>query len=133
MDIQQSLARVLDRKEPLAELFYTHFFSRYPEVRQYFARVNMKRQAVLLTMALQLSVQYYVNSFPAIAAYLKILGEKHQDWGIPREQYPKFCAAMLETLSQFHGADWSTQLNEQWKDAIELAGAKLQEGYNSAS
>jgi hemoglobin-like flavoprotein len=133
MDIQQSLARILEGKEPLADLFYMHFFEEYPEVKPFFARVNMKRQAVLLTVALQLSVQYYEHAFPAIAKYLQILGEKHQDWGIPREHYPKFRAAMLATLGRFHGKDWSAGLAQDWKDAIDLASAKMLEGYRPAS
>jgi hemoglobin-like flavoprotein len=133
VDIQHSLARILERKEPLAELFYMCFLNEYPEVRQFFARVNMKRQAVLLTMALQLSVQFYAKAFPAIASYLEILGEKHQDWGIPCEHYPKFREAMLLTLRRFHGDDWSRELAQQWKDAIDLASSKMLDGYAPAS
>ena len=133
MDIQQSLARILERKEPMADMFYPFFLAKYPEVQKFFARVNLKRQAVLLTAALQLSVQYYVKSFPAIASYLKILGEKHEEWGIPREDYPKFHAAMLETLSRFHGNDWNAKLAQQWSDAIDLAINKMLAGYAPAS
>jgi hemoglobin-like flavoprotein len=132
MDIQESLARILERKQPVVDMFYIVFLDTYPEVRQFFARVNLKRQAVLLTAALQLSVQYYLKSFPAIAAYLKILGEKHQDWGIAAEHYPKFRAAMLDTLCRFHGDDWTPQLAEQWNDAIELASNKMLDGYTPA-
>jgi hemoglobin-like flavoprotein len=135
MNIEQSLGRILERREPLADLFYTSFLDEYPEVRQFFVRVNMKRQAVLLTIALQLSVQHYVyvKSFPAIPAYLKILGERHQNWGIPREHYPKFREAMLSTLSRFHGHDWNAELAQQWKDAIDLASDKMLEGYTLTS
>ena len=132
MDIQQSLARILKRKEPLADLFYLLFLDEYPEVRQFFLRVNMKRQAILLTMALQASVEYYAHSFPAIAAYLKILGEKHQEWGIPREHYPKWRAAMMSTLGRFHGADWTPELAAQWESALDLASQKMLEGYRTA-
>jgi hemoglobin-like flavoprotein len=132
MDIQQSLARILKRKEPLADLFYLLFLDEYPEVRQFFLRVNMKRQAILLTMALQASVGYYAHSFPAIAAYLKILGEKHQEWGIPRELYPKWRAAMMSTLGRFHGVDWTPDLANEWESALDLASQKMLEGYSSA-
>jgi hemoglobin-like flavoprotein len=129
MDIQQSLARILKRREPLADLFYLLFLDEYPEVRQFFLRVNMKRQAILLTMALQASVEYYSHSFPAIAAYLKILGEKHKEWGIPRELYPKWRAAMMSTLGRFHGDDWTPELAGQWDAALDLASQKMLEGY----
>jgi hemoglobin-like flavoprotein len=129
MDMQQSLASILDRKEPLADLFYSLFFDEYPEVRQFYVGVSSKRQAVLLAVALQLCVQYYAKSYPAIAAYLKILGEKQQGRGILREDYPKFRTAMVSTLSRFHGNDWNNELAQQWNDAIELASNKILEGY----
>jgi hypothetical protein len=64
----------------------------------------MRSQGVLLTVALQLVVQYYVYSFPAIEAYLKILGREH---GCPR--------------------NW--QLAEQWKQALERTSEKMLAGY----
>jgi len=129
MDILESLQRILERKQPVNDSFYRIFLDQYPEVRQFFARVNMKHQAVLLTMAIQLIVQYYKYSFPVMEAYLKVLGEKHRDWGIGPEHYPKFCAAMLETLAKFHGHEWDQQLAQQWREALELASATILEGY----
>jgi len=133
MDIKESLRRILDRKQPVIDSFYKIFLEQCPEVRQFFARVNMKRQAVLLTMAVQLTVQYYKYSFPVMEAYLKVLGEKHRDWGIGPEHYPKFRAAMLETLAGFHGDEWDEQLAQQWREALELATATMLDGYADAS
>lgn len=129
MDIQESLRRILERKQLIIDSFYKIFFDQYPEVRQFFARVNMKRQAVLLTIAIQLIVQYYRYSFPVMEAYLRVLGEKHRDWGVGPEHYPKFCAAMLETLGGFHGHEWDEQLARQWREALELATATILDGY----
>jgi hemoglobin-like flavoprotein len=127
MDIQESLRRILKRKQPMIDSFYGVFLAQYPEVRPFFARVDMKRQAVLLTMAIQLIVQYYKYSFPAMEAYLKVLGEKHHGWGIGPDHYPKFCEAMLETLSRFHGKELDGQLAQQWRGALELATATMLE------
>jgi hemoglobin-like flavoprotein len=129
MDIQESLRRILERKQPVIDSFYEIFLDQYPEVRQFFARVNMKRQAVLLTMAVQLIVQYYKYSFPVMEAYLKVLGEKHRGWRIGSEHYPKFCEAMLEALGRFHGHEWDEQLAQQWREALALATATILEGY----
>ena len=57
MDIQESLRQILTREELVADLFYVVFLERYPEVRRHFIGVNMRRQSVLLTMALQVVVQ----------------------------------------------------------------------------
>src|SRR5262245_24606369 len=127
MDIQESLHQILEREKLVADLFYIVFLEQYPEVRRHFIHTNMQRQAVLLTMALQVMVQYYLNGFPAAEAYLKILGEEHSRWGIEPDLYPKFCDALLETLRRFHYHDWNDSLAQQWKEAIELAATEMVE------
>lgn len=57
MDIEESVGKILRRGEDVADLFYAKFLGRHPEARAYFADVNLKRQAVLLTMALKLIEQ----------------------------------------------------------------------------
>ena len=129
MDIQESLRRILERNDSVADLFYMIFFDQYPEVRQYFVNVNMGCQAILLTMALQMGVQYYLHSFPAMEAYLKILGQEHYRRRIGADLYPKFRAALLATLDRFHGSDWGDKLAQQWTKALELASEKMLAGY----
>jgi len=128
MDIQESLRRILARTESVADLFYMVFLDQYPAVRQYFVQVDMRSQAVLLTVALQLVVQYYLHSFPAIEAYLKILGREHACRGVGPELYPKFCQVLLDSLAQFHGQDWDDELAQQWQQALERASEKMLAG-----
>jgi len=132
MDIQESLHRILEREQLVADLFYIVFLEQHPEVRRHFVRVNMQRQAVLLTMALQVVVQYYLHGFPTAEAYLKILGEEHSGRGIGPELYPKFCDALLASLSRFHSRDWNDQLAQQWRQAVELAATRMLEAYPKA-
>src|SRR5262249_39747199 len=95
MTINESLDGVLKEKESLANLFYfTIFFDEYPEVRPYFDKVNMRHQVVLLTMALMVMVNHYVNKYSATEMYLRYLGTKHKDRGIPVDLYPKFRSAL---------------------------------------
>ena len=129
MDIQQSLHRILEQKDTLADLFYLVFLERYPEVGSRFHGVNMKAQGTLLTMALMVMERNYSGSYPATALYLRYLGTKHHDRGIPREDYPKFRAAMLATLARFHSKDWNPQLARQWAEAIDRATAAMLDGY----
>jgi hemoglobin-like flavoprotein len=132
MDIQESIRRILERNELVADLFYRVFLEQYPEVRQHFAQVDMQRQGVLLTVALQLVVQYYLHSFPAVEAYLQILGQEHSRRGIASELYPKWRAALLATLSRFHGQEWDEALSRQWNEALELASDKMLTAYAPA-
>jgi len=132
MDIQESLHRILEREQLVVDLFYIVFLEKHPELQRHFVNVNMQRQAVLLTMALQVVVQYYVHGFRTAEAYLRILGEEHSRRGIGPNLYTKFCDILLGTLSRFHLQDWSDQLAQQWRQALELAAAKMLEAYPKA-
>jgi hemoglobin-like flavoprotein len=129
MDINESTNRILERGESLADLFYQVFFERYPDARKHFQSVNLKHQAVLLTMALLVIGRHFMGSYPATEMYLKYLGTKHRTRGIPPELYPQFRDALLVTLERFHGNDWSEGLTNQWTEAIDGAIEKMLDGY----
>ena len=129
IDIQESLQRLLQHQAAVADLFYEIFLDRYPEARPYFQGVNLRQQAILLTMALTVIEGYYSHSFPSMAMYLKYLGTKHHGRGVPAELYPSFCDALLSALEQFHGPDWNPRLAGQWQEAIRRASQAMLEGY----
>lgn len=130
MDIRESLQQVMNSKELLGAAFYEVFFEKHPNVQQYFSGVDMRRQALVLTMALMLVERYYVTSFIATERFLQYLGTQHRERGIPRELYPDWIAAMLATLERFHGTTWSEDLARQWREALQKAVDKMLEGYN---
>lgn len=129
MDIQESLHRLLQRKEAFGALFYDVFFQRCPEAKAYFAGINMDHQATLLTMALTVLEGYHAHGYPAMAAYLKYLGHKHHSRAILPELYAPWCESLLEALRQFHGADWSDEAGRQWRAAFEKAREAMLAGY----
>jgi hemoglobin-like flavoprotein len=61
--------------------------------------------------------------------YLRYLGTKHHDRGIPAELFPKFRDALLAALERFHSNDWNAHLARQWHDAIDHATATMLSGY----
>src|SRR5262249_4512098 len=128
----ESLRLILARNESVTDPFYVAFFEQHPEVRQYFTQVDMRSQAVLLTIALQLVAQYYLHAFPAIEAYLKILGRERACRRVSPELYPKFSKVLLASLAQFHGPEWDDALAQQWKQALERATEKMLGGYADA-
>jgi hemoglobin-like flavoprotein len=68
----------------------------------------------------------------AINQYLKILGHRHGERNIPPDLYPPFRDCLLETLSCFHGSDWSNVLQAQWHAAIEKASDVMLQGYSES-
>jgi len=130
VNIHESVVRVMNSNEVFGESFYRVFFERFPEVQEHFAGLDMKRQALVLTMAVALIEQHYSSPFPATEKYIKYLGTQHHSRAIPRDLYPKWREAMLETLRQFLGQDWSDALASEWTEAIDLCTDTMFERYS---
>jgi len=129
MNISESVHDLLSRTEIVADLFYDIFLDRYPEVQQYFVGVDLKQQALVLTMVLSIVEEYYRHGYPATARYLALVGRKHMARRIPSNLYPKFADCLVETLQRFHGANWSADLEHQWREALDRAIKAMLEGY----
>jgi hemoglobin-like flavoprotein len=131
MDIRDSLEHILQHKGIFGNQFYGVFFDRCPEARQYFAGVDLTSQEDQLTMALTVMERFRAKGDPAMAAYLKYLGHKHNRRAVPPELYPKFGDALLVALEQFHGADWNVTLASERRDAIACTTQVMLTGYQS--
>jgi len=129
MNLSESVHRILEHRESLGDMFYLVFLDRYPDVRRHFQGVDLKNQAVLLTMVLMVIERHHAASNPATETYLKYLGTKHCRRGILPDLYPHFRDAMLAALEQFHSQDWTESLANQWTEAIEEAAGTMLEGY----
>jgi hemoglobin-like flavoprotein len=130
MDIHESLKQILSRPQhDLGDLFYQVFLEEFPEVQSHFRNTNLHRQAIMMTNALQIIVSHATHFFPATAAYLQVLGNRHYRDGIPKDLYPKFREALLVALGKFHGGDWSEPLRQQWQTAIDHAADGMLKGY----
>jgi methyl-accepting chemotaxis protein len=129
MDIKESLHRILEQKKAVSELFYQVFLNSCPEARSFFEKTNMSLQAMNLSIALILIERFHHVSYGAVEEWLKCLGSKHQDWGVPLELYQPFREALLETLKQHHGPDWGAEVEDQWRTAIDRASQVMGVGY----
>ena len=127
MKLSESVEEILQNDSLALEGFYERLFERYPEFQEHFSKSNVKRQTVMLTMALVGVKQYPILRGPS-RAYLHVLGTKHSGRGIAQELYSKFVEVLVETIAEFHGDDWSESLDKQWTDALNLAVVTMHEG-----
>jgi hemoglobin-like flavoprotein len=130
MDIHESLHRILEHEVDLANLFYADFLEQ-PGVRELFHGVDVRRQAVLLTMSLMVIERQYRHPYSATSLYLKYLGTRHSDRKVPLELFPVFRDVLLSALERFHGADWDASLADQWRGAINRSMEGMREGYRT--
>ena len=129
MEIKASLEHILQSEAVVGEAFYRHFFQHHPEAIELFRKADLKRMAALLPMQLSMIEVYHSTRSPASEEYLRALGVKHRDRGIPEDAFSGFCGCLLETLQDFHGELWSEDLAEQWRAALSATVEKMLEGY----
>jgi hemoglobin-like flavoprotein len=125
----ESLKLVQASKPIFGHLFYERLFAQHPAIEQFFRHTTIDHQAAILTMELSVIEAFVVRRSPAAELYLQLLGTKHKDRGIPEEAYPLFRDVLLSSLQQFHGADWSDDLEQRWRTAIDASVAKMLDGY----
>lgn len=133
MTLTESVAKILSQNGTLAPCFYERFFAQVPAAGPFFASTNMNHQASVLQMSLQVIEQFSAHGYEAVGDYLKVLGFKHRERGIPREMYAQWREILLETLAGFHGKEWNSQLAAAWAQALNLSIDKMLEGYELSS
>lgn len=121
MNISESVDAIMEDGDLIGGHFYDLFFEEFPDSKRFFAGVDMKRQAAVLTSALVLVESIYTKSSLALIPYLKHLGKVHQDRDIYPQDYSNWLTAMLKTLAKFHGQDWSSSLEQEWRNALQNA------------
>lgn len=122
MNIRNSLELILGSVHPrFSDHFYENFFRQYPEVQTFFTGVDLRRQGILLVMAVQVIIDHYLRPHLAMQNYLRILGNRHHQLGIAPADYQKFENALLTTLEGFLGERWDEALADEWRKAYEKA------------
>lgn len=130
--LRQSFAMVVERQPLLARRFYEVLFTRFPQARHLFGRHDGATQERMLTTAL-VAVMDHLEDAPWLKETLGGLGARHVGYGVTPEMYGWVGAALLETLAEVAGPEWSGDLHAAWADAYgAIAGLMLTGGAESA-
>ncbi|MFG1432570.1 globin family protein [Xanthobacter sp. V2C-8] len=129
--VRASFAKVVPIKDAAAGLFYGRLFETAPEVKPLF-KGDMTEQGRKLMATLAVVVNGLAN-LDAILPAVKALAVKHVDYGVVPEDYAKVGAALLWTLEQGLGADFTPDVREAWASAYAtLSDAMIQAAYQPA-
>lgn len=129
--LRESFDLVTQRAPDITRRFYEILFERHPEVRPLFGR-TMARQEEMLTRAL-VAVIDHLESSTWLDETLRALGAKHVGYGVTAEMYPWVGEALLATLAEVAGDDWSPRLERAWSDAFTAIASLMIEGARSAT
>ena len=122
MLVQTSFAKVVPIAEIAAELFYTRLFELDPALRPLF-KGDMAEQGRKLMATLKLVV-FSLDRLDDILPAVKKLGARHATYGVKDEHYAIVATALLWTLEQGLGPDFTPETKTAWTEAYPaLAGA----------
>lgn len=116
--VQQSFAKVAPISEQAAELFYGRLFEIAPSVRAMFPNdMTEQRRKLMATLAI---VVNGLSNLEMILPAASSLATRHVAYGARPEHYPVVGEALLWTLEQGLGADWTPATAEAWTAAYTL-------------
>ena len=126
--VQISFDRVRPIADTAARLFYGMLFEIAPEVRPLFDR-DMKEQGRKLITTLAL-VTGGLKNLEAILPAARSLAAKHVSYGVRAEHYRPVGDALLWTLEQGLGSDFTPEVRDAWLAAYTtLSSAMIEEAY----
>jgi NAD(P)H-flavin reductase/hemoglobin-like flavoprotein len=109
--------------DKVAMRFYSRLFTAVPEVRQMFP-LSMSAQRDRLVTALGFTLSN-VDDLERLAPYLQELGRDHRRFGVVADHYGPVGDALLATLGDFLGRDWTVELAHDWADAYALVASTM--------
>ena len=110
--VQSSWENVKPISEQAAELFYGRLFELDPSLRPLF-KGDMKEQGKKLMATLNLAVTS-LTKLDDILPAVQDLGRRHVQYGVPDESYATVGQALLWTLEQGLGEEFTPDVKEAW-------------------
>ncbi|QDT13714.1 globin family protein [Planctomycetes bacterium K23_9] len=110
--VQGSWEKVKPISDKAAELFYGRLFELDPELRPLF-KGNMQEQGKKLMATLNLAVAS-LTKLDTILPAVQELGRKHVKYGVPLSSYATVGEALLWTLGQGLGDEFTDDVKEAW-------------------
>ncbi|MGC1175441.1 globin family protein [Polaromonas sp.] len=128
--VQSSFAKVAPISEQAAALFYTRLFELAPQVQPLF-RGDMAGQGRKL-MTMLGTVVNGLTQLEVIVPAAQKLAQRHVAYGARPEHYPVVGTALLDTLSQGLGKDFTPEVREAWTTAYGMLSGVMVEAHRTA-
>ena len=113
--VQDSFAKVAPIADQAATLFYDRLFEVAPSVKAMFpSDLTAQRKKLMATLAVVVGGLSNLESVLPAASALAI---RHVSYGAKAEHYPVVGGALLWTLEQGLGQDWTAEVAAAWTAA----------------
>ena len=124
--VQESFRKVLPISETAATIFYARLFELDPSLRKLFTG-DMKRQGMML-MSMIASAVRGLSDPNALIPVLTALGRRHGGYGVVDAHYTTVAEALLWTLEQGLGKDFTPEARDAWIAAYSMMASVMQQG-----
>jgi hemoglobin-like flavoprotein len=117
--VQSSWEKVLPISDTAATLFYGRLFELDPSTRPLFKDTNMAQQRKKLMQVIG-TVVNGLNRLDQLIPAVCNLGRRHLAYGVRDEHYSSVGTALIWTLEQGLGADFTPEVREAWTTVYAL-------------
>lgn len=122
--IQESFERVKTIPDKTASMFYTHLFEMDPRMVKLFEGSNMAEQGRKLMTMITAAVNS-LGDIEAVIPTLQDLGRRHVDYGVVESQYDTVGSALLWTLEQGLGPEFTPEVKEAWATVYSIVAKAM--------
>jgi len=129
--VQGTFAKVEPIADKAAVLFYGRLFELDPSLKPMF-KGNMDEQGAKLMRMLGIAVRG-LTSLDTIVPAVENLGVRHIAYGVKDEHYATVGAALLWTLEQGLGDDFTPEVKQAWTDVYTLLAQVMQDAAHKAA
>ena len=135
--VRSSFAKVAPIKDQAAALFYGRLFELDPDLKPLF-KSDMRAQGAKLMAALGVVVGS-LDQLARILPVVRELGRRHATYGVRPDHYATVGEALIWTLEQGLGAEFTTETRRAWTDVYSrlawtmIAAAEEEDPLNQAA
>jgi hemoglobin-like flavoprotein len=124
--VQTSFGKVVPISEAAAVLFYDQLFALDPSLRSMF-KSDMAEQRKKLMVMLAKAVNS-LGEWESFVSVLRQLGRRHVGYGVKTDHYATVGTALLATLENGLGNDFTPSVREAWVVCYSSIAREMREG-----
>jgi hemoglobin-like flavoprotein len=117
--VRSTWAMVVPISDDAAKLFYGRLFEIDPSTQPLFAETDMAEQGKKLMQTIDVAVAS-LDNLENVRPAIEALGHRHVEYGVKEEHYDTVGEALLWTLEQGVGEQFTPEVKEAWAETYGL-------------
>jgi len=114
--LRETLEATLALDDSFPKRFYDRLFAEHPEVIPMFHRNSPGAQRKMFAQKLTMIVDHFEDP-DWLTRELAEVARSHARYGVSLEMYPWVGQALIETLREACGSEWTEEAERAWQDA----------------